>query len=104
MKILETYLEQVTVKDTQAVIEALEHLANFKDVRAVTAIQNAFFHYEHEVRHAAAQATGFPPKVVPWALVGQLLIISRLATVALIGKPLAIDLAIAMMSGFTPKV
>jgi HEAT repeat protein len=27
-------------------------------VRAVTAIQNAFFHYEPEVRYAAAQAAG----------------------------------------------
>ena len=58
MKSIDTYLEQVTEKDTQAVIDALEHLANFKDVRAVTAIQNAFFHYEPEVRHAAAQAAG----------------------------------------------
>jgi HEAT repeat protein len=58
MTALETYLSQVTEKDTAKVIDALGHLADFKDVRAVTAIQNAFFHHAPRVRHAAAQAAG----------------------------------------------
>ena len=58
MNPLETYLTQVTLKDTQQVIDALHHLVGFKDVRGITAIQNAFFHYEPRVREAAAQAAG----------------------------------------------
>lgn len=58
MNPLETYLSQVTQKDTRQVIDALRHLASFKEVRAVTAIQNAFFHTESQVREAAAQAAG----------------------------------------------
>jgi HEAT repeat protein len=58
MKSLETYLSKVTTKDTTQVIDALEHLAAFSDVRAVTAIQTAFFHHQPEVREAAAQAAG----------------------------------------------
>ena len=58
MNHLETYLAQVTQKDTRLVIDALRHLAGFKDVRAITAIQNAFFHSESQVREVAAQAAG----------------------------------------------
>ena len=58
MNSLETYLSQVTSKDTAQVIDAIEHLANFSDVLAVTAIQNAFFHYQPVVREAAAKAAG----------------------------------------------
>lgn len=58
MNSLESYLEQVIEKDIDKVIDALKHLAAFKDVRALTAIQNAFFHHETEIRHAAALAAG----------------------------------------------
>jgi HEAT repeat protein len=58
MESLDTYLEQVTEKDIRIVVDALEHLENFKDVRAVTVIQNAFFHHKPEVRQAAAQSAG----------------------------------------------
>lgn len=58
MNSLETHLSQVTSKDIAQIINAIEHLAGFSDVWAVTAIQNAFFHYQPAVREAAAQAAG----------------------------------------------
>ncbi|MEA3327837.1 MAG: HEAT repeat domain-containing protein [Chloroflexota bacterium] len=58
MESLDTYLSQVTQKDTTQVVDALVHLAAFSDVRALTAIQNAFFHREPEVRAVAARAAG----------------------------------------------
>ena len=58
MQPIDTYLEQVTQKDSTQVVDALAHLAAFSDVRALTAIQNAFFHHEPKVRSAAAQAAG----------------------------------------------
>jgi len=58
MKSIETYLSQVTAQDSESVIDALEHLAAFSDVRALNAIQNAFFHPAQGVRQAAARAAG----------------------------------------------
>ena len=58
MKSIETYLSQVTSQDSAQVISALEYLAAFSDVRALTAIQNAFFHPISGVRQAAAMAAG----------------------------------------------
>ncbi len=58
MKTFESYLEQVTKKGIEQIVDALQQLVNFSDVFAVTAIQNAFFHYKPEVRQAAAQAAG----------------------------------------------
>ncbi|MDY6847184.1 MAG: hypothetical protein SVP52_08625 [Chloroflexota bacterium] len=40
VKSLETYLEQIIEKGKVKMIEGLIHLAGFKDMRAVTAIQN----------------------------------------------------------------
>jgi len=90
MKSLETYLSHVTQKDNAQVIDALLHLAVFSDVRALTAIQNAFFHHEPEVRCAAARAAG---ENLDEALLDALLSLLddedpevRLATVAALGK------------------
>lgn len=58
MNAIEVYLMQVMDKDPQKVINALGHLAAFNDVRALTAIQNAFFHPNPRVRAAAADAAG----------------------------------------------
>lgn len=58
MKLLESYLELVIKGDTKTVIYALLHLVNYKDVRAVSAIQNAFFHLDPEVRETAARSAG----------------------------------------------
>lgn len=58
MPTIDDYLTQANEKDPEQVSDALTHLANFKDVRARTAIQNAFFHRHTSVRQAAAEAAG----------------------------------------------
>lgn len=55
---LEVYLLQVQDKNPTQAAQALASLALFSDVRALTAIQTAFFHPNQKVRAAAAQAAG----------------------------------------------
>ena len=55
---LEVYLLQVQDKNPTRAAQALASLALFSDVRALTAIQTAFFHPNQKVRAAAAQAAG----------------------------------------------
>lgn len=55
---LEVYLLQVQDKNPTQAAQALASLALFSDVRALTAIQTAFFHPNQQVRAAAAQAAG----------------------------------------------
>ena len=54
------------------------------------------------VFRAAAQATALPQKVPPMVPAGTACIISSRATMALMGIPAAMDLAVAKMSGWTP--
>jgi hypothetical protein len=51
---------------------------------------------------AAAQQTGLPPKVEPWAPLSQVSIASR-AIMAPIGMPEPRPLAVSRMSGSTPS-
>lgn len=58
-KTIGDYLQLVNSKDIEVVADALEHLAGYADVRAVTAIQTAYFHPDYAIRAAAAYVTTF---------------------------------------------
>lgn len=56
-KTIEDYLQLVNDKYVEVVADALEHLAGYADVRAVSAIQNAYFHPNYVIRASAAYLT-----------------------------------------------